>query len=157
MQKFEQRITDTNTLLVDAPKETEHIISRLVENPELTCEILINSNAFGSDEHRKSYIDSLPKIEKRLQVYFESYCRKKKMESKIREYYVRIKGYYVPLISFEAAFRDEIGLSLYVELKPCTNERTVRGLLKWEEKYNELRTNLSSAELQETDQCELPF
>lgn len=157
MQKFEERISDVDSLLIE-PEETEQIISRLVQNPDQVCEILINANAFKNEEHRKSYIDSLPKIEKRLQVYFENYCRKNNMESQSREYYVRIKGYYVPLNNLKAALSDEIGLSLYVESLPCTNKRTVKGLLKWEDKYNELRTNLSSAELQETIRDrDLPF
>ncbi|MGE7726853.1 hypothetical protein [Bacillus cereus] len=121
----------------------EDIINNLVSYPTLHA-IKIRKGSFNNYEHYKVFLANASKFKNRLQHYFALYCHKNGFASKLKEEYISIRGYYVEKKNFLVCLEGEELITIYAELKPVTNKDSVAGLYHWEDKLNELRTDVNT-------------
>lgn len=144
MQQLTNKLDSTEIFqTISKTSMVEDIINNLVSYPTLHA-IKIRKGSFSNYEQYKVFLENAPKFKNRLQHYFALYCHKNGFASKLKEEYISVRGYYVEKKNFLVCLEGEELITIYAELKPVTNNDSVSGLYRWEDKLNELRTDVDT-------------
>lgn len=144
MQQLTNKLDSTEIFqTISKTSMVEDIINNLVSYPTLHA-IKIRKGAFSNYEQYKEFLSNAPNFKNRLQHYFALYCHKNGFASKLKEEYISVRGYYVENKKFLVSLEGEELITIYAELKPLTNKDSVSGLYHWEDKLNELRTDVNT-------------